>query len=407
MCHTKLGMRRGRVFLAKLDLQNAYWSIHLPVAWRRVFVVQGGSGRKFRYSRLPFGWSYSPAICQRLVQAIIRRVLSRHGVRGWVYLDDILISCQRRGRLRRASRDCKVRLRKAGFIVGSKSDTTPTECLGFIGKTLDTRVCTISNSVGALVGAFRAWVRGVGRGKLPTVALRRLLGKLCWLGRPNAGLGSFLAGAYRCLQRGLGHFNRGVAKGIATVLTFSCVPQRADVLGDRGAGTWEVFADAAPKGDRFRIGIVGEKGFCRSSICPEWVTSLQQAKLFAVYAVAKLASYRGFTSVRIGSDSNVARAQINSLRACVCAGPQQRILRRLFWLRCWSGCSISSFRVRSAINLADPLSRVVSFQSRAQAVADAEARRVMWDKQTDGKYEGLAEMVRPAWRFVPVKGGVG
>ena len=155
-----------------------------------------------------------------------------------MYLDDILISCQRRGRLRRAVRDCKTRLRKAGFIVGEKSETTPTECLGFIGKTLDTR--------------------------------------------------------------------------------------------------------------------------------------------------------DGFQSVRIGSDSNVARTQINSLRACVSAGPRQRILRRLFWLRCWSGCSISSFRVRSAINPADPLSRVVSFQSRAQAVADAEARRVMWDKQTDGKYEGLA-----------------
>ena len=63
--------------------------------------------------------------------------------------------------------------------------------------------------------------------------------------------------------------------------------------------------------------------------------------------------------------------------------------------------------MRLAINPADPPSRVVSFQSRAQAVADAEARRVMWDKQTDGKYEGLAGMIRPPWRFVPVKGGVG
>ena len=30
------------MFLAKLDLQNAYWSIKLPPLWRRVFVVQGG-----------------------------------------------------------------------------------------------------------------------------------------------------------------------------------------------------------------------------------------------------------------------------------------------------------------------------------------------------------------------------
>ena len=72
----------GRVYLAKVDLQNAYWSIRLPPQWRRVFVVQGGSGRKFRYARLPFGWSYSPAICQRLVMAVVRRVLSRGGSGG-------------------------------------------------------------------------------------------------------------------------------------------------------------------------------------------------------------------------------------------------------------------------------------------------------------------------------------
>ena len=36
---------------------------------------------------------------------------------------------------------------------------------------------------------------------------------------------------------------------------------------------------------------------------------------------------------------------------------QQRMLRRLFWLRCWSSTSINSFRVSSALNPADPLSR--------------------------------------------------
>ena len=40
----RVGGGRCRVFLAKLDLQNAYWSIRLPTAWRSVFVV-GGGGR--------------------------------------------------------------------------------------------------------------------------------------------------------------------------------------------------------------------------------------------------------------------------------------------------------------------------------------------------------------------------
>ena len=85
--------------------------------------------------------------------------------------------------------------------------------------------------------------------------------------------------------------------------------------------------------------------------------SLQQAELYALYIVIKVASYRGFERIRVGSDSNVARSQINALRASVHADSQQRILRRLFWLRCWSTVSVESFRVPSFLNAADPLSR--------------------------------------------------
>ena len=145
------GGGRCRVFLAKLDLQNAYWSIRVPPAWRSVFVVGGRSGRRFRYARLPFGWAYSPVICQKLVSSVIRGALSRRGVRGWVYLDDILLSCRSKSRLRGAVRDCIRRLRRAGFIVGPKSEPDPTERLGFIGKQIDTKAGTISNAVGALV----------------------------------------------------------------------------------------------------------------------------------------------------------------------------------------------------------------------------------------------------------------
>ena len=211
----------------------------------------GGGGsfwwRGVRAGGTPFGWSYSPAICHPLVMAVIWRVLARRGIRGWVYLDAILLYAKRRVGLRRAVKECITRLWRAGFIVGEKSETAPTERISFIGKSLDTRAGTIGNAVGALVGAFCAWVRGVGRGKLPKAAMERLLGKLCWLGRPNAGLGAFLAGADATLQQGMGRFGRGVAKGIATVLLFSCIPQAADPLGDNDGETWEMFTDAAPE----------------------------------------------------------------------------------------------------------------------------------------------------------------
>ena len=61
-----------------------------------------------------------------------------------------------------------------------------------------------------------------------------------------------------------------------------------------------MFADAAPEDNGFRVGVVGGKDFYRSLPlrCPLWITSLWQAKLFVVYAVAKMATYRGFKNVR-------------------------------------------------------------------------------------------------------------
>ena len=83
-------------------------------------------------------------------------VLSGRGIGGWVYLDDILLSARRKGRLRWAVREGVAHLRRAIFIVGGKREPTPTERIIFIGKYLDTRVGMVSNAVGALVGAFGA-----------------------------------------------------------------------------------------------------------------------------------------------------------------------------------------------------------------------------------------------------------
>ena len=234
-----------------------------PLLWR----VSQAEGID-RYARLPFGWSYSLAICQVLVTAVIRRVLGRKGIKGWVYLDDILLSARSRRRLHRGVRECIHRLRAAGFIVGGKSEPSPKEQITFIGKRIDTREGIISNSVGALIGAFRTWIRGVGRGQLPSKATESFLGKVCWLARPNAGLGAFLAGSYSSMRSGLGRFGRATAKGPAIALLFACVPQYVSPLGDGCEPEWEVFVDAAHEEDGFRIEVVGGKGLYISQLCP-------------------------------------------------------------------------------------------------------------------------------------------
>ena len=68
----KMGELRGNgLFMGKLDLINAYWSIRLPTQWRRVFVVRA-VGKGWRFTRMPFGWKYSPAVCHRVVKALVR-----------------------------------------------------------------------------------------------------------------------------------------------------------------------------------------------------------------------------------------------------------------------------------------------------------------------------------------------
>ena len=60
---SRFGGGGGRgLWMEKLDLTNAYWSIRLPGKWRRVFVVRAGE-QGWHYTRLPFGWKYSPAVC--------------------------------------------------------------------------------------------------------------------------------------------------------------------------------------------------------------------------------------------------------------------------------------------------------------------------------------------------------
>ena len=51
-------------YVAKLDRQNAFWSICLSVAANICFV----DNRSYRYTSMPFGWPYSPLICHTLVK---------------------------------------------------------------------------------------------------------------------------------------------------------------------------------------------------------------------------------------------------------------------------------------------------------------------------------------------------
>lgn len=403
----RLAVAKGTVYMTKTDLANCYWSIKLPQEWRRVFVVTAG-GRRYRITRLPFGWSYSPSICQRLVSGIVRGSLRAPHDDPETYLDDILVAEPSKRRTKRVTRAATSRLRRAGFLISPKSDHDPSTRQLFVGKVLDSKDHSMSNLAGTVAAALRGWLRAALRGFTSTKLLRSLLGRLQWATRPLGGAGPFLAGSYRALNAATDRvpLSAALSRGMATSIMLACLGHR--FREPTRAKPIILFADAAEEGARFRVGVVGSKGLYRSTLCPRWVRSLQQAELWGILYAAKLGTYiirnvRGEGGdkgilLRVGSDSDVGRHQTLRGKASVQLTSQQRILRSLFWLRLWSGLSLELFRVPSGLNPADPLSRINSFKSASHARREADTRKSNWSKSPN-PFMFLSNLAPTHWQF--------
>ena len=105
-----------------------------------------------------------------------------------------------------------------------------------------------------------------------------------------------------------------------------------------------MFANAAPVGpDTFSVGLYLPSGGMRMFPCPRWVGTLQAVELWGWVQGVRVAAYMKWPRVCVGSDSLVARCQIQGQRGAVFCSGQQRVLRALFWLRRWSGLPIAGF----------------------------------------------------------------
>ena len=150
------------------------------------------------------------------------------------------------------------------------------------------------------------------------------------------------------------------------------------------------FCDTAEIAAGFRAGVVGAPGCYHTQVCPPWVSSLQQAEVYAAFWAVQLALYEGARSVAIGVDNDAARAQLGSISASTACRSQQQILRKFFWLRMWSNVQPSFFQVPTGCNLADPLSRIHGFSRWSHVTAAVERRRQSWG-MSHGALDGLKE----------------
>ena len=317
------------------------------------------------------------------------------GVHWDVYLDDVLITARSAELAERATRAAAQTLREAGFIISPKSQLTASTAIEFLGKHIDSVRRTITNSTDMLATTMRLWVRGVGTGRMSGREMAKMLGRLQWVARPMGGSSPFVAGAYATMRAGSPFFTRTLIRATAMVLLLS-FPSHCLHLPSH-TRSHAFFCDAAECGSRFRVGVVGSPGLYRSYLCPQWVHSLQQAELYGAYSALKVAVGCRLHSVVIGIDNDPVRQQLVSLRASTGCPQQLRILRRIFWLRVWSGLHAAAFRVPSALNPADPLSRLHQLNSRALAIHLCEQRRVAWG-ESDSPYSEFQQPV-PTPRF--------
>ena len=314
----------------------------------RTFVVQTGK-RRWRFTCLPFGWKCSPTICQRLVSGIVARALRGTGVDWDVYLDDILITANSPAPARAGVQLVAAALRDAGFIISPKSELEPSTCITFLGKRLDSVMRSVSNSVDMLKATLRLWLQGVGTGRMPARDMARFLGRLQWVFRPMGEASVFLAGAYNAMLHRSPFFSRNLIRATGTALLLSFPAHHLSEPPHVRVHTF--FSDAAPCGQRFRIGVVGSPGFYRSYFCPRWVSSLQQAELFGVYGALKAAVGRQLRSVAVGIDNEAVRIQMRSSPP-----PYGRLLTALYSCVYWDAFSAAGVEWPASDCPSSPLS---------------------------------------------------
>ena len=151
-----LGGGRKKLYMAKLDLSNCFWSVRLPQQWVGDFSVCVGHAQ-YVWQSSPFGWKYSPLLCQKLVYSVVRTSIWWLPLLFFVYLDDILIVGTRRF-VRKAVRQARHRLQRVGFVLSPRSETEPRRHLDFVGKIFDLGNGTRANRQGMLRGLVRLWL---------------------------------------------------------------------------------------------------------------------------------------------------------------------------------------------------------------------------------------------------------
>lgn len=192
-------------FMAKVDLQSAYRSVGIKVNQHMLTGLQwkfaGDSNNTYLVDqKLPFGARKSPAIFNRITQAIRRMMVRRGFTSCVVMLDDFFLAAPSRLECMHAYNELIKLLRSLGFRINWKKVVDPTQDLVFLGIRINTQLGQLSldpNKTKELIATLDATLL---KTRLSKTQLQSLGGKLCWAAHVTPWGRSFLCGLFQAIS---------------------------------------------------------------------------------------------------------------------------------------------------------------------------------------------------------------
>jgi hypothetical protein len=377
------GEMRSSLWMTKLDVSNHFWTCRMPAKYANSVRI-GVCGKVFALPSLPFGWTHSPVMAQRLLGETLAKMYP-NDVIIIQYVDDILVFGLGKDRVGDATQLLIRLMEEDNWVVSPKSVTEPTQKMSWMGKELDIVQGSIAATPMSVAGVILLFARLASKGYRKNW-IERLIGKIHWLARPAKGGLSFLAGPTAWKTWGpekSAYTPPKVLSALMESIAFAIHPWMPDPevtkkeVARSGEGTrlggatprdGQWYVDAAKmRGGAYYAGLWGEVVGTRVWRAPAWVRSQQQGELFGLEMGIKLAAHRGLKKVHIVGDNVGTLFQALKGRAGIGFRVQNRILRRITHTLRWSKLRLGLSWVGSKDNPADPVSRFFEFPTWTEA----------------------------------------
>ena len=367
-----------QLYATHIDLTNALRICTLPAGVDRAFRarVQPG-GPVVGATRLPFGWRFSPYLCQRFLEDWLRGLIPQD-VELLHHLDNFVLVSTNRPLLHGTTQECVCLLVENRFIVSDKSTLEPVQHLFVLGTFFYLQRRMIYSQRRAWLQILAAWLRFAVSPMPGPKLMEKLLGFIQWHIWPRLTSAPLLAGAYCWIPYGDHHRNVPIKilHALPSAFCLCAEPWRA-LPWERARqfislsrspvpepfqrlGPWCGCVDAAWDLFSYRVGEFSPQVGAGSWVVPVARHTQQTAELAGLCWGVRMALRLRWDCLLLVTDSEVASAQLVQLKASTWLKNQHAMLRSVSRRLCASTLQVYVVWCPSLLQLGGPLS---SFQS--------------------------------------------